>query len=285
MIYYWKNQDGTKKIDIAKNIIEKNIAIFRCPICRQSMSIKNNSLLCLKGHCFDLSKNGYINLLNNPVHSKYDKQMFSARKIISQSGFFQKLNEKIGDITLKEINDKQINRLKILDVGSGEGSNLVAVSKYLHHHVNFEYVRIGLDISKEGIQIAASEYPGYIWCVADLADSPFKEKQFDIIINILSPANYQEFSRLLKNDGFLIKVIPGNQYLREIREAFYQQEEKQSYSNEGVIKLFEKNFHILKKDHLLYQQKIKPEGITSLIKMTPLSWSIKKEDLQAEKYS
>src|SRR6056297_1148994 len=131
-----------KKIDLAKNVIKNNIDIFRCPICRQSMSIKNNSLLCLKGHCFDLSKNGYINLLNNPVHSKYDKQMFAARQIISQNGFFQKLINKIGDIILEEMTEKQLSDLKILDAGSGEGSNLAAISKYFHHHSNLEYVGI-----------------------------------------------------------------------------------------------------------------------------------------------
>ncbi len=69
-----------KKDRYSQNVIKNNIDIFRCPICKQSMSVKDNSLLCLKEHCFDLSKSGYINLLNNPVHSKYDKQMFTARQ-------------------------------------------------------------------------------------------------------------------------------------------------------------------------------------------------------------
>src|SRR6056297_3249172 len=97
-----------KKIDLAKNVIKNNIDIFRCPICRQPMSVKDNSLLCLKEHCFDLSKNGYINLLNNPVHSKYDKQMFIARQKISKNGIFQKLIKKIDDIIIKDKSGREI---------------------------------------------------------------------------------------------------------------------------------------------------------------------------------
>ena len=274
-----------KKIDLAKNVIKNNINIFRCPICKQSMSVKNNSLLCLKEHCFDLSKNGYINLLNNPVHSKYDKQMFTARQIISQSGFFQKIIKKIGDIVLKEMNGKEISRLKILDAGCGEGSNLAAVSKYLHYHANLKYDGIGLDISKEGIHIAAIEYPNNIWCVADLANIPMKDKQIDFIINILSPANYMEFTRILKDNGLLIKVIPGKHYLREIRKTFYQQKERQDYSNEEVINLFQRNFRIISQKQLYYQKEIEQGNIIELIKMTPLSWSIKKERYEKDNFS
>ena len=271
-----------KKIDLAKNVIKNNIDIFRCPICRQPMSVKDNSLLCLKEHCFDLSKNGYINLLNNPVHSKYDKQMFTARQKISKNGFFQKLIKKIDDIILKEMSGREISRLKILDAGCGEGSNLTAIAKYLHHHANLEYVGIGLDISKEGIHLAAIEYPSNIWCVADLANIPMKDKQFDFIINILSPANYMEFTRILKDNGLLIKVIPGKHYLREIRKTFYQQKEKQNYSNEEVINLFQRNFRIISQKQLFYQQEIESNNVLPLIKMTPLSWSLKKEDFEIE---
>ena len=274
-----------KKIDLAKNVIKNNIKIFRCPICKQSMSVKNNSLLCLKEHCFDLSKNGYINLLNNPVHSKYGKQMFTARQKISKNGFFQKLIKKIDDIILKEMNDQEISRLKILDAGCGEGSNLAAIAKYLHHHSNLKYVGIGLDISKEGIHLAAIEYPGNIWCVADLANIPMNEKQVDFIINILSPANYMEFTRILKDNGLLIKVIPGKHYLREIRKTFYQQKEKQGYSNEEVINLFQRNFRAITQKKLFYQQEIESNTILPLIKMTPLSWSIKKERVEKEIFS
>ncbi|MBA5735303.1 rRNA (guanine-N1)-methyltransferase, partial [Escherichia coli] len=71
------------------------------------------------------------------------------------------------------------------------------------------------------------------WTVADLANCPNQAETADVILNILSPSNYVEFKRLLKKDGFLLKVVPEANYLRELREFIYV-DEKSSYSNESV---------------------------------------------------
>ena len=51
--------------------------------------------------------------------------------------------------------------------------------------------------------------------------------EFDVILNILSPANYAEFTRLLKPDGLFVKVVPENDYLKELRNVFYDETERQ----------------------------------------------------------
>ena len=93
---------------------------------------------------------------------------------------------------------------------------------------------MGIDISKEGITMASKAYFGIIWCVADLTNFPLMNEQFDVIINILSPSNYEEFARVLKDDGILIKVVPGNSYLKELRDIFYGEANKREYSNQKL---------------------------------------------------
>ena len=44
------------------------MSVWRCPICAASMQHEEHSLHCLNGHCFDLAKSGYVNLL--PVDRK-----------------------------------------------------------------------------------------------------------------------------------------------------------------------------------------------------------------------
>jgi len=39
----------------------------------------------------------------------------------------------------------------------------------------------------------------------------------DARTDVLTPANYDEFRRVLSPDGMLVKVYPGQDYLREIR--------------------------------------------------------------------
>lgn len=274
-----------KKIELAKRSITKNIKIFRCPVCSEQMLLKGNSLLCLNKHCFDLSRKGYLNLLMHSISSKYDRQMLNSRKIIAQQGFFQALIERIGDLVIREIKEKKTETIvRILDAGCGEGSNLVSLLSYLSSKSNLEFIGIGLDISREGIHIASTNYPGNIWLVADLANCPFNDQQFDILINILSPANYREFKRILKDPGLFIKVLPGSNYLQEIRKVFYKKKEKREYSNKEVIALMEKNFNIISKDQLIYKKEIDQDNLIPLLEMTPLSWSIDKDNINQKRF-
>ncbi len=76
---------------------------------------------------------------------------------------------------------------------------------------------VGLDLAKAGIVSATKQEREAIWCVADLAAAPFRNRSFDAILNILSPSNYAEFERLLSDDGIVLKVIPKSGYLKELR--------------------------------------------------------------------
>lgn len=173
-------------------------------------------------------------------------------------------------------------QIKILDAGCGEGSHLADILKYLHTNtkLEFDFTAAGIDISKEGIHIASREYSDIIWCVADLAKIPFIDKQFDIILNILSPSNYSGFSRVLSDKGILIKVVPGSNYLKELRDIFYDKTDKQTYSNEKVIKHFENNFHILDIEQIEYSAEVTKANFQHLINMTPLSWGTTMENMK-----
>ena len=44
------------------------MSIWICPVCGEKLSENGRSLVCKKGHSFDLAKSGYVNLL--PVSRK-----------------------------------------------------------------------------------------------------------------------------------------------------------------------------------------------------------------------
>ena len=137
---------------------------------------------------------------------------------------------------------------------------------------------MGIDISKEGIYIAAREHTNAIWCVN--VRCPFADKQFDYILNIFSPSNYAEFDRLLHDDGLLIKVMPESNYLKELREIFYNETEKEMYSNEHTLERFGESFEVIKRERLCYSIKVDQSLVEPLIRMTPLSWGTSEERLQ-----
>lgn len=266
---------------MSKNKILENIDIFKCPICGSKMDIYDlKSLICSNKHCFDLSKNGYVNLLLRSNKTGYDKAMLKSRNIVCKIGFFKPMLEKISDIIVKEISNTVFDKRRILDAGCGEGSHLEQIIRKLRNKTPVNFDGVGIDISKEGIQIATKEYPDNIWCVGDLAKNPFMNKKFDVVLNILSPSNYFEFNRIISDNGILIKVVPGSNYLKELREVFYDKTDKQTYSNEKVLKHFSNNFDLIDKQQILYCIDLDKENLRNLIKMTPLSWRATNEKIQ-----
>lgn len=250
--------------------------LFACPICKSPMNVKElASLVCSKNHSFDFTKQGYVNLTTHQAKNKYSKDLFEARKqVIMEFQFFEPM---IHEIANKMQHFIQKPSFRCVDLGSGEGSHLVALSSRLGSD---EIVGVGVDLSKEGIFVAAKNYPNKIWTVADLANTPFQDHTFDVILNILSPSNYGEFNRLLKEDGIVIKVIPESNYLKEIREVIFSNTDKQSYSNDDTVERFQERFTLIDQTRVTYTKKLNNEALQLLAKMTPLTWSASATALQ-----
>lgn len=271
----------SKKIICAK-LINKFEKIFQCPICSSPMGIVDlKSLICSNNHTFDIAKQGYVNLMTRSLATRYDKELFESRKIIAESGFFEPLYKMVVSEWIKNEVRLEEETVKILDTGCGEGSHLSRIKQKISSHSTGEVLGVGIDIAKEGILVAAKHHSNMIWCVADLAHSPFKSNTFDVILNILSPANYKEFQRLLNDNGIVIKVIPRSDYLKELREVFFDEPEKQSYSNQKIVRRFNANFETVDMFRLCYSVSLSKALIPPLIRMTPLSWSATAEKIEA----
>ena len=162
------------------------------------------------------------------------------------------------------------NPFMIADLGCGEGSHLHSIIDQIENNI---ITGVGLDLSKEGILMAAKNYSDFIWFVGDLARTPFTDTSFHVILNILSPANYAEFKRILVQDGLVIKAVPRPNYLKELREALFIDEKNSDYQNDHTVSLFEKNFQLLDIQQVTNTQILTKTDRENLVKMTPLTWS------------
>lgn len=265
---------------ISATYARKFESIFKCPVCGSSMQVHDlKSLVCSHNHTFDFAKQGYVNLLTHPIKTKYKKDLFQARrKLCAEGGFFEPLNRAMADIVLKLASKK--DTVFLFDSGCGEGSHLSNVC-HMVTAMGITVTGVGIDISKEGIVVASRNDSNKIWCVADLARAPFKDKQFDIILNILSPSNYGEFNRLLKPDGFVLKVVPQNGYLKELRDVFFDEPDKQSYSNLETVERFQETFPTVDRSRICYTVSLDQPSIHSLVRMTPLAWRAPEERVRS----
>lgn len=254
-----------KKIDRAAAFIEKETGLFRCPMCHQQLVAKEKSLICQSGHRFDLSKKGTPYFLKHQIQTDYNQSMFQHRRKLIINGMYQPLIEILAPDCQKQ---------SVLDVGCGEGSFLAQLAENVDLQPS-----VGFDISKEGIYLASDYGKNLFWCVADLTNLPFQNHCFTTVLNIFSPSNYQEFKRVLAPGGKVIKVVPGSQYLKELRQAFYPEDEgKQNYSNEAVVDKFQETFTKVTRKSLKYTYDIPENCRLSLLEMSPLEWGVSAEN-------
>jgi len=256
-----------KKIEVAKRAIEKYMDFLRCPLCAAPFGFdaaSPHSLKCEKGHMYDMAKKGYINLFNGftKITETYGKKLFAARKEVSKAGLYDGLAGKLSEII------GAAKPASILDAGCGCGNLTAEIYENTGHPATF-----AVDLSKEGIEAAATDFSAgnLVWVVANLNNLPFPEDKFDFALNIMSPANYFEFARILKRGGLLLKVLPEAGYLKELRRFIYKENDKNEYSNKDVLNKLASNMDITEVIDLTYSRMVKADDIPALFDMTPLT--------------
>ena len=240
---------------------------FACPICQENLTLLESSLKCNNRHSFDLAKFGYVNLAPQIKQSaNYDKENFQNRQQILEAGFYQAILEAVSDLLASSK-----TATTILDIGCGEG---FYSRKLQERHPDKTFY--AFDISKDSVQIAAKSEPNWAvnWFVGDLARLPIKDASMDILLDIFSPANYGEFRRVLSKDGILIKVIPTENHLKEIRQKVQDQLTNKDYSNQDIKNHFQNNFTILSSKTTSLTKPITAEQLQALLSMTPLLFHI-----------
>ena len=240
---------------------------FSCPICQENLAVVESSLKCSNRHSFDLAKFGYVNLAPQIKQSaNYDKENFQNRQQILEAGFYQAILEGVSDLLTTNPFAKTV-----LDIGCGEG---FYSRKLQESHSDKTFY--AFDISKDSVQIAAKSEPNWAvnWFVGDLARLPIKDASMDILLDIFSPANYGEFRRVLSKNGILIKVIPTENHLKEIRQKIQDQLTKKDYSNQDIKDHFQEHFIIQSRQIASLTKPISAEQRQALLSMTPLLFHV-----------
>ena len=258
------------------NLFRASEKAFRCPACHAALALRNeNSFVCSNGHCYDLSKYGYANFVPHQKNMKYTKTLFESRRHIFRLGFYDPLVQAIAHTVASHAGAAPFSAL---DAGCGEGffiSQLVRDGAALRD-------AFAIDIHKDAVVLAAraGEAKNVKWIVGDLAHVPLQSGTVDVLLNIFSPANYGEFTRLLTPNGIVLKVIPGSQYLIELREHA-KNVVNPSYENDRVKRCFQKNLTHIKRQRLFYKVPVDESRLEALMHMTPLLFNVDIDQKQA----
>lgn len=262
------------KYDICiENIKNNNILI--CPLCQKDLGINNHSLRCDNNHNYDISKKGEVFLVNSSNYKLspiYDSKLFMSRRDFINKNYYSNIYDDIANY----INSLGKDYINILDLGSGEGTHMHKIIEKLKVNYNL----ISIDYSKDAIKLATDYTNNNICIVGDINNLPIKSNSLDIIIDFLSPYSGEEIKRVLKDDGKLIKVVPGDSYLKELREELYLEDYKKKDEVKNNIL---KYFNIIKEVEIDNIFSIDDDDLNNLIRMSPLKSSLKDKKVSIDK--
>jgi 23S rRNA (guanine745-N1)-methyltransferase len=240
------------------------VKALRCPICQSAFQQNQQGVVCVNRHQFDRSKEGYFNLLSvqnkNSLTPGDAKEQLKARREFLQAGFFDPLKSKI--LSLMDSSSKSL-----LDLGCGEGYFTRALATHLPDAEVY-----GVDIAKAGIAMAAKaakSLPNITHLVASNFDLPLEDHSIDTILRILAPSKDSELQRVLKPDGKLLIVIPGEQHLIGLRKKIYADIRPLQSPPEIEGFVLEESINIQ------FSIELKQfEQVQSLLQMTPFVWKV-----------
>ena len=203
----------------------------------------------------------------------YDRQFFMSRSEFFAKGYYEHiLNaivKKVSEIKAAADGSEPVTQLVLIDAGCGEGYYSSALAGRIEG-----LQIIAFDIAADAIVCAAKSKENVAWTIADVTNIPVKDGICDILLDVFTPASYKEFGRILKKGGYILKVIPGSNHLKELRKAARDQLKNKDYSGEDVSDYFEQHYDIISRETLTNTMPIDQETLKTLTEMTPLLFDV-----------
>ncbi len=255
------------------------MSILTCPYCNTQLLPANKATYrCENNHSFDLSKQGYLNLL--PVNKKKsndpgdNEMMIAARRDFLEMGFYDPLITSIKKCINEELSFRN-KKIVALDAGCGEG---YYSEKALNHLHGLHTTIFGTDISKHAVKYAANTYKKNFYFVSSIYNLPIAKKSVDLILSVFSPIMPKEFKRVVARNGYVIVVSPASNHLNEMAALIY---EKVKPHTTTVAAQMSTEFEQLVNKRTTFTIDLKSaEDLLALLKMTPYYWSTGIERLE-----
>ena len=237
------------------------VTLLRCPICHSALSKQGNSLVCEKRHCYDIARQGHVNFVPNQKDSFYTKELFESRAAAVAAGVFEPVIAALEEAIARFVPGECP---VLLDAGCGEGYYTKRVCPQR------AMTRIGFDLSKEAVRLAARGQAEAAFFAADLKNIPMADHSVNVLLDVFTPANYAEFARVLAPGGVVMKLAPRSGYLRQLREAAAQHLRRSEYDGGDVERYVHERMDVLEQRAITYTLPVTPQLAEHLAKMTPM---------------
>lgn len=237
---------------------------FVCPVCRALLRQEEKRFVCPGGHMFDRSASGYVNLFMNQASSAKrhgdDKRMIRARTEFLSGGAYRTLSDALVEMSAPLLSEGDA----FLDAGCGEGHYTALLAQRLRDEGK-RCTLMGIDVSKEALNAAAKRKVDLLLAVASVFHLPVADGSISLLWNVFAPIAGEEYARVLRRGGHLLRVFPLEEHLMGLKEKIYDTvypNRPQEPEIEGLEKL---ETRYLRESLTLNT----PEEIAALFAMTP----------------
>lgn len=243
-----------------------------CPVCGLPLVIGEKCARCEAGHSFDRAREGYFNLLMSSSTGGHgdDKAMLLARRAFLEKGYYSHLLDALKKVCLEHFGAESV----LVDAGCGEGYYTDAVEKALSEKVG----RIDLyafDIAKDAAKLVSKKMGKRATVfVSSAYRMPLGDGCADGILSLFAPFAREEYLRVLKPGGLLIRAYPLEEHLFSLKKAVYDtplKNERASAPGEGWDSVREMR---ISKPLVLESN----EDISALFGMTPYAHKTSEKD-------
>ena len=246
---------------------------WSCPVCGAALKQEGQTFRCANGHSYDRAKKGYVNLLqSNQSHTKRhgdDRAMVAARTAFLDAGYYAPLRDAIAAASAESLPDDPV----VLDAGCGEGYYTAAVYAALAAAGKNPDVR-GVDISREALIAAHRRLGALSLAVASLAHLPMAEGSCDLLLNIFAPVDAGEFHRVLRPGGRLLRAVPLENHLWELKCAVYDVPYRNKAPDTALC-----GFRLLERRDIVSRIRLSSQAdIEALFMMTPYYYKTSRAD-------
>jgi len=185
-------------------VLSDVLPLLRCPSCTGPLAADDAALRCLRGHSFDVARQGYVSLLPGGAGTSTadSAAMVQARADFLGAGHYDAMSEALA---------AAVGSGPLVDVGAGTG-----------HHLARVLDRVGgpglaLDLSKHAARRAARAHPRVGAVVADAWRAlPVADAVAGAVLSVFAPRHPAEAARVLAPGGRLVVATPTAEHLAEL---------------------------------------------------------------------
>lgn len=236
---------------------------------------------CAAGHSYDVSREGYCNLLLVQQKASRDpgdsKEMVAARRRFLERGHFAPIADRTFAVAWFALDEMRERTAAVLDAGCGEGYFLQRFGELAAVDASGSRLALaGIDVSKWAVKAAAKRKVPATWAVASNKQPPFPAGSVDLILCLFGFPAWEGFRKVQPPGGFTLLVDPGPEHLIELREIIYPQVKRTPPPSLSAAEAA--GYKLVREESLRFEIALtQAEDVRDLLAMTPHGHRIPRE--------